>query len=1045
MGGFRFASLNVRGFHSRKKQNQLHRLLEEKEIDFLAVQETKLENEEEVDRALPLFLRKYEVCVSHAAGLSGGCFLFIKKSVQLSELALTVDLQGRFVMCDFRVQECKWRVICVYAPNDVNSRVQFFNHLRSYLVCDRLVVLLGDFNCVCDLNDRTPTRPHLDRSEQLLLEVVEEGGLLDVANFQTGTKLIQFTHFQRASHARLDRLYCSIELIQLLNAYTVEPVLFTDHCMVAITIGQKRRKHKRINWKLWKLNSQLLKDEFFVSETRKLLRQAGQNGENIFARWETFKQDAKQLAIERASTLNYYKHEKEKQLQRDLHLLYELECKNPGYGTKDIEYIKAQLDSLYQERYAGAVVRSRAEKFLLGEQPTKKALEDEKRHALSKEILEIEHRNRIVTDKEEIERVFLDHYRALLSCPAFADDTKGLAKLITLLPRLSEDCAETLEEPISVQEIVNAVDALPQGKTPGPDGIIAEFYKVHKNEICLVLHEVFQEAYKANALPPSFLRAHTVFIPKEMDNNQRRCVKGYRPITLCNVDYKIFAKVLANRMQSIICEVVGEHQTCGIRGRAIQSNIHVARSVLDCVSGRGDQVAMLQIDLEKAFDRVQHDVLFKILAHVGVGKIILQGVKMSYTNCYTSLVLNNNVTESIPVHSSVRQGCPLSPLLFSLYLEPLCQSIIQSSNVRGYILHSVETKVLAYADDVAFFCTDKTSVSHALRLTHTFCKATGASVNLQKCRGFWHGTWASTPEVFEDIHWSCTPCNYLGVPLESHRNSTTYWSTVAADIDKRSKRWIHRDLSIFTRATICNVFLIAKLWYVLQVLHCARSNIQKFHRVFAVFIWTSTWEPMRRENLFRSVADGGVGLPHLFVRQLVSRFLFLRDQEVPFIREVIQNQLASFIPTFVVSTVEYHPPRLVGYLKEVVDAFNFLAVRFSREYLATVSRKKLTRDLVDILFPTPIYRVLYKNHPGHDVLCRVKKMGIPPRIKTFFFKLHCSILPTKVWLQEKGIFVPWTVNCLLCKEPETVEHIFINCWDAIFFFGMCCSELCAKA
>ncbi|KAG0429104.1 hypothetical protein HPB47_023959, partial [Ixodes persulcatus] len=113
--------------------------------------------------------------------------------------------------------------------------------------------------------------------------LIEEGGLLDVASFQAGTKRIQFTHLQRASHARLDRLYFSIELMQLLNAYTVKPVFFTDHCMVAITIGQKQRNHKRINWKPWRLNSQLLKDEFFVSETRKLLRQAGQNGEHIFA------------------------------------------------------------------------------------------------------------------------------------------------------------------------------------------------------------------------------------------------------------------------------------------------------------------------------------------------------------------------------------------------------------------------------------------------------------------------------------------------------------------------------------------------------------------------------------------------------------------------------------------------------------------------------------------------------------------------------------------------------------------------------------------
>lgn len=130
VSGLRFATLNVRGFNSRKRQYQLRRLLEHTEIDILALQETKLSTEEQVERALLSFLYNYEVCVTHAVGLSGGCFLFIKKSVNRSQVAITSDRCGRFVLCDFVVPESRWRVICVYAPNCVNERVAFFNHLR---------------------------------------------------------------------------------------------------------------------------------------------------------------------------------------------------------------------------------------------------------------------------------------------------------------------------------------------------------------------------------------------------------------------------------------------------------------------------------------------------------------------------------------------------------------------------------------------------------------------------------------------------------------------------------------------------------------------------------------------------------------------------------------------------------------------------------------------------------------------------------------------------------------------------------------------------
>ncbi|CAN7939613.1 unnamed protein product, partial [Ixodes hexagonus] len=328
------------------------------------------------------------------------------------------------------------------------------------------------------------------------------------------------------------------------------------------------------------------------------------------------------------------------------------------------------------------------------------------------------------------------------------------------------------------------------------------------------------------------------------------------------------------------------------------------------------------------------------------------------------------------------------------------------------------------------------SVTRAVTLVKLFCEASGASVNWDKCCGVWHGAWATAPSEYEGVPWSSTPSKYLGVPLQHFRNSNNmYWSGVATDLDSRASRWKHRDLSVFTRATVCNMFLIAKLWYVLQLLHCARTNIQKFHRIFAVFIWKSTWEPMRRDHLFRRVRHGGLGLSHLFVRQLVSRFFFVRDQNHPFLRAIIQTKLVHHLPSFIVS-YETTPVKVFGFLKEVVDAVKFLSVRFSLEYLAEVSRKTLARDLIESLFPAPLYRTLYAACQGQDVLSRVKRMIVPPSAKSFFFKLHSPTLPVKEWLDKKGIFVPWTINCLLCKQPETVDHVFIFCWDAQFFWDV---------
>uniref|UniRef100_A0A4D5RYT2 Putative tick transposon n=1 Tax=Ixodes scapularis TaxID=6945 RepID=A0A4D5RYT2_IXOSC len=580
-------------------------------------------------------------------GTSGGCCLFLRKSLGFVETAVISCAYGRFVICDFSFSNMQWRVICVYAPNRECERRVFFEGLSEYLNCERFVIFLGDFNCVCAPQDRVNLTRVRDQSAFYVTDIVANNSLEDVTSVSSSNGVC-FTHFQGSSHARLDRAYVSLDLAPQCAHYFVQPVSFSDHSLVMFTIG-KKVKQPNWNWSLWKMNSCLVKDEVFTVQVKELFRKLHEEEVTMWAgRWERFKEQVKLEAIERSSILNFQRKQKEKALRSLLCNLLLEESANPGEFRQEIRQVKNQLEFIDCERYRGAIVRSRSEKLWQGERPTKRAMSDEKRYAQRKEITELCVGNSIIRDKKAIEGAFVEFYRFLLRKSVPEED--GFEnEFLSLMPRLEEHVRERLEEAISVRELTVAIEELSASKTPGPNGLSAEFYRAFKREAAEALHEVLTEAYRKNMLPPSSSKSHIVLIPKSDDPVKLLSVSSYRPISLTNVDYKIYMKVLACRLQNVITYLVGPHQTCGIKGRSICTNIHVARSILECCDAFAGRVAMLQLDLEKAFDKVAHDILFRILEHVNVGSVLLYGIKMAYADCATSIIVNRSISKNIHV------------------------------------------------------------------------------------------------------------------------------------------------------------------------------------------------------------------------------------------------------------------------------------------------------------------------------------------------------------------------------------------------------------
>ena len=160
----------------------------------------------------------------------------------------------------------------------------------------------------------------------------------------------------------------------------------------------------------------------------------------------------------------------------------------------------------------------------------------------------------IATDSTEIQTTIRDHYEQL-----YAHKLVNLEKMdkfldTCVLPSLDQEEAETQKRPITRAEVEAAVNSLPPKKSPGPDGFTAEFYQTYTEELVPFLLKLFQTIQKEGILPKSFQETNIILILKPGRDSTRK--KNFRPISMMNIDAKIFNKILANQLQQHIKKLI---------------------------------------------------------------------------------------------------------------------------------------------------------------------------------------------------------------------------------------------------------------------------------------------------------------------------------------------------------------------------------------------------------------------------------------------------------------------------------------------------------
>jgi len=168
------------------------------------------------------------------------------------------------------------------------------------------------------------------------------------------------------------------------------------------------------------------------------------------------------------------------------------------------------------------------------------------------------------------------------------------------------------------------------------------------------------------------------------------------------------SKVLTKRLNKVISTLINIDQTCAIPGRSIQDNIHLIRNIIDYCNKKQLGCILLNLDQSKAFDRVSHDYLFKILKAYGFGPNFIKWVKVLYTSNQSRVQVNGYLNDHFFTTRGVRQGCSLSPLLYVLCIEAFACKIRADPHIKGLLLPTTshEARIIQYADDSTLVLTD---------------------------------------------------------------------------------------------------------------------------------------------------------------------------------------------------------------------------------------------------------------------------------------------------------------------------------------------------
>lgn len=929
------------------------------------------------------------------------------------------DDGGRFVsvLCEFN-NTGFIRFCSIYAPCNPRSRIKFFQDLSTLCYNRVPLVLGGDFNCISTDLDRSGSTPYSNcfAGSVELRRFIDSYGLVDSwSRVNPTVPGHTWLHPGRQLSSRLDRVFVpkefSIASCEVLNC----PL--SDHDAVKTCVNLpptlcSLRKGKGF----WKFNCSLLDDSQFKEDLRHyymLWRTLKPGFKSVGRWWDNIKQKVKGLSIKHG-----IRRAREKRAR-----LFDLQsrCLATDYdGVTDI----------LAEEGRGAMVRSRELVLEEGEQPSSYFYRKERAQGESKVIRSIRNNEGRVVEGDSVVGVFTDFYSTLYSKEVNTDCAIQDVFLECIQNKLSCSDRATLEGPFSLGEIKSAIHSMGCNKSPGVDGVSVEFYRDYFDLLGTDLLEVYNEVFDFGELTASQRTGVITLLPKKGDLQDP---SSWRPISLLTIDYKIIAKVLQARLSRVIHTVVNGFQVCGVPGRSIHHNLAIIRDIVDFSRLRNGPCAILSLDQQKAFDRVDWDFLFRVLERMNFGPVFMKWIRILYYNISSKILINGDLSPVVDISRGVRQGCPLSPALYVLFLEPLSQFILKDQSIAGFSLPggwAKSIKVLQYADDITCVATSVRDIKGYFKVINLFERATGACINMNKTVGLKLGSFVSCHLPGNHV-WSISSIKVTGVTFGNPQAILCNWSIKVAKMKSLLGMWNRRNLTILGKVKVLNTVIFPMFYYLGPVFPVPNGIVREVLSLSFKFLWSGKTELIARNVVMLDRADGGLGLDNfkaqllsLFVRPLFNmlrapvdrcEFYLPRYFMSSKLRAIFPHLWSNLLPNSSICSPSLSVACCVISTLHVCDS-DFL------------DNCRVLRDIVYHLRPKGVIPLITIRKPHlswHIIWQNVFDKVLENKYVAFQWKLSHSVLYTGEILKKWGI---GRGRCSLCNaNVETDVHLLWDC------------------
>uniref|UniRef100_A0A669BFP5 Reverse transcriptase domain-containing protein n=1 Tax=Oreochromis niloticus TaxID=8128 RepID=A0A669BFP5_ORENI len=380
-----------------------------------------------------------------------------------------------------------------------------------------------------------------------------------------------------------------------------------------------------------------------------------------------------------------------------------------------------------------------------------------------------------------------------------------------------------------------------------------------------LLKASFNYTLSGGALPPSWREAYISVIPKA--GKDKTDPRGYRPISVLNIDYKLFAAILAKRLSTLMPTLIEEDQTGFIGNRQTHDNIRRAIHIIDQILKGKTGTVLIGLDAEKAYNTVGWEFLFHVLKRFGLCDRFIQCIRMIYMSPTARIKVNGSLSNRITLQRGCRQGCPLSPLLFNLFIELLAQCIREETRLEGVTTGNVENKICLYADDVLVALGNpEEGIPLLMEMLEEYGRLSGYRLNIQKTQILTFFFNPSRQMVAKyRFGWHQSQMEYLGILLTKDL-ALLYevnYNRVNKKIYEDLERWglLHLDLGSRVRAIKINI--LPKLLYLFAALpvEVPAKQFREWDMHCSRFIWGNKRPRVRYATLQLPGERGGMALP----------------------------------------------------------------------------------------------------------------------------------------------------------------------------------------